>query len=70
MADIPMKIKLACKYAGVSEAELARRVGSSPQSISQRLKTGRFKTDELNRIAEAIGCKFAYSFDFEDGTKI
>ncbi|MBQ4447444.1 MAG: helix-turn-helix transcriptional regulator [Clostridia bacterium] len=70
MATIPMKIKLACKYAGISESELARRIGSSSQSISKRLKTGRFTSEELCKIAAAIGCTFSFSFDFEDGTKI
>ena len=56
--DIPKKIKLATTYAGISEAELARRVGSSSQAFGQRMKTGKFSSAELDKIAEALGAEF------------
>ena len=69
--DIPMKIKLAETYAGVSEAELARRFGcKSQQALIQRMKTGKFSTAELDKIAELLGAKFEFSFVFPDGTRI
>ena len=69
--DIPMKIKLAETYARVTEAELARRLGyKSQQALVQRMRTGKFSTQELEHIAEALGAKFEYSFSFPDGTKI
>ena len=39
---ISQKIKMALAYKGMSEAELARSVGSSPQAFNQRMKTGNF----------------------------
>ncbi len=68
--DISAKIKLAAKYANISEAELARRIGTSSQAFGQRLKTGKFTTEELNRIAETLGAKYVYGFTFSDGTNI
>lgn len=69
--DIPMKIKLAETYAKISEAELARRFGyKSQQAFLQRMKTGKFTTEELDRIAHALGAEFEYSFVFPDGTTI
>lgn len=69
--DIPMKIRLAETYASISEAELARRFGcKSQQAFVQRMKTGKFTSDELDQIAEALGAKFEYSFVFPDGTRI
>ena len=68
--DISAKIKLAAKYANISEAELARRIGTSSQAFGQRLKTGKFTTEELNRIAEALEAKYVYGFTFSDGTNI
>lgn len=69
--DIPMKIKLAETYAKVSEAELARRFGAkSQQAFVQRMKTGKFTSAELEKIADALGAKFEYSFVFPDGTRI
>lgn len=68
--DIPTKIKLAETYAKISESELARRMGTTPQALGQRLKTGKFSSAELERIAAAIGAEFVFSFKFPDGTEI
>lgn len=65
--DIPKKIKLATTYAGISEAELARRVGSSSQAFGQRMKTGKFSSAELDKIAEALGAEFVCAFKFPNG---
>ncbi len=68
--DIPTKIKLAETYAKVSETELARRLGTTPQAFGQRLKTGKFSSSDLDKIAEAIDAEFIYHFRFKDGTEI
>ena len=68
--DIPTKIRLAETYAKISEAELARRLGTSPQNLGQRLKVGKFTSGELESIAAVMGAEFRYSFYFPDGTKI
>lgn len=68
--DISKKIKTACAAAGISEAELARRVGSSPAALNNRLKTGKFSTAELEQIAAALGASYRAFFVFPDGTVI
>ena len=68
--DIPKKIKLATAYAGISEAELARRVGSSSQAFGQRMKTGKFSAAELDKIAEALGAEFVCAFKFPNGDEV
>lgn len=68
--DIPTKIKLAETYAKMSEAEVARKLGTSSQAFGQRLKTGKFTSAELDRIAGALGAEFVCYFRFPDGTKI
>ena len=68
--DIPTKIKMAEAYAGVKEAELARRLETSSQAFGQRMKTGRFTTDDLDKIAAALGAEFVYCFRFPDGTEV
>lgn len=67
---IAQKIKMALAYKNMSEAELARAIGSSPQSLHQRMKTGKYTTEELEKIAEALGAKYFFGFEFEDGTKV
>lgn len=68
--NISTKIKLAAKYAGISEAELARRFGVTPQNLNNRLKVDRFTTEDLKKLAQLIGGKFEYYIEFGDGTKI
>lgn len=68
--DIVMKIKLAETYSGITEAELARRLGyKSQQAFAQRMKTGKFTGEELSRIASALGASYTCFFEFPDGTK-
>lgn len=67
---ITQKIKMALAYKGMSEADLARAVGSSPQAFNQRMKTGKFSTEEMNKIADALEAEFFFGFTFKDGTKI
>ena len=69
MQDMGTKIRVACTLAGVSVAELARRIGTSPQNLNQRLKVGRFSTEELERMAQALGAEFRLEFIFPDGSK-
>lgn len=64
------KIKMALAFIGMSESELARKLGTTPQAFNQRMKTDKFSTDELDRIASALGAKYVAAFEFPDGTKI
>lgn len=68
--DISTKIKMACTYAHISEAELARRLGKTSQAFGQRLKTGKFSSTDLDSIAAALGAEFECSFVFDDNTRI
>ena len=68
--DIKKKIKMAESYAGISEAELARRLGTTSQAFGQRMKTGRFSSADLEKIAEALGAEFHCCFKFKDGEAI
>lgn len=59
-------IKMALAYKGQSEAELARKLGWSPQLLNKRLKTGKFSLNEWDAIAAALGAEFACSINFPD----
>ena len=67
---VPQKIKMALAYKGMSESELARAIGTSPQAFNQRMKTGKFSSEDMERIAEAMGAEYFFGFQFKDGTKI
>ncbi|SCJ78792.1 Uncharacterised protein [uncultured Flavonifractor sp.] len=68
--DTSKKIKMACAYCGISEAELARRLDTSPQAFNQRMKTGRWSDTDLGKIADALGAVVTLEFKFKDGTVI
>ncbi len=68
--NIPTKIKMAEVYAKITETELAKRIGTSPQAFNQRMKTGKFSSDDLDKIATAMGAEFVCHFRFPDGTEI
>ncbi|MDL2233763.1 XRE family transcriptional regulator [Ruminococcaceae bacterium OttesenSCG-928-L11] len=67
---ITKKIKMALAYKGKSEAWLAKEIGSSPQAFNQRMKTDKFSSEELEKIAEAMGATYSAVFEFPDGTRI
>lgn len=67
--EIKQKVETACKIAGITVTELGARMGMSQQSISYRLKTGKFRQDELEKMAEIMGCEYHSVFIFPDGNK-
>lgn len=68
--DTKQKIETACKIAGITVTELGARMGMSQQSISYRLKTGKFKQSELEQMASIMGAKYRSIFEFPDGNKV
>lgn len=70
MLDIKTKVKMAEACAGISESELAKRLETSPQALNQRLKTGKFTSEDLDRIASALGAELIFKFRFPDGTEV
>lgn len=67
---IQQQIDTACAYAGISRAELARRMGTNNNAFSQRLRTGKFSYDELEEISKQLGAKYYSAFKFPDGKEI
>ena len=68
--DVGKKVKAAAVLAGVPLNEVAEALGMSASNFTTRLRTGKFEFDELDRIAKALGVRFAGSFIFPDGTEI
>ena len=53
-----------------SEAELARRLGKSPQSFNSKMKRESFTIEDLDNIADALGVKFNREFILANGDKV
>ena len=63
-------IKMALAYAGKSEAWLAREIGSTASAFNQRMKTDKFTSEEMEKIAATLGGKYKASITFSDGTTL
>ena len=67
---ISEQIKILCVRCNVSEAELARRLGKSPQSFNAKMKRESFTIDDLKEIADAVGVEFKRNFILTNGEEI
>ena len=63
-------IKNLCKEKGISVAELARRIGQTPQNFNKKLKRETVSTEELMEIAEVLGVVFEQYYILENGEKL
>lgn len=63
-------VKKLCKEKGISVAELARRIGQTPQNFNKKLQRETVSTEELMAIANELGIKFEQSYILENGEKL
>lgn len=69
MATVQEQIKMSCIHANMTMTELAKAFGISQSGFSQRVKTGKFSREEMERIASILGCDYVSYFEFPDGKK-
>ena len=50
------------KCGNISEAELARRTGQTPQNMNNKYKRNTFKVSELEKIADALNADLSICF--------
>lgn len=67
---ISEQIKILCVKCNMSEAELARRLGKSPQSFNAKMKRESFTIADLDAIADAVGADFERNFILMNGDKV
>ncbi len=72
MQDMREYIRLCCvKKGNITEAELARRTGQTPQNMNNKYKRNTFKVSELEKVAAALGAELSIRFiDRETGEPI
>ncbi len=63
-------IRELCEKKNISLAELARRIGQSPQNFNKKLKRGTVSFEEMMEIAETMNVCYKQEFLMLDGTKI
>lgn len=64
------KIRILIKRKKTTISELAKLLETTNQNLSNKLTRDNFSEKELQRIAEALGCKFEGFFVFENEEKI
>lgn len=64
---ISEQIKILCIRKNISLAELARRLGTTPQNLNAKLKRESFTVAELEKIANVLGVTFERNFVLDDG---
>ena len=64
------KINMALSYKGISQAELARKIGTTPSNLNQKVKRNTLTKEELENIANSLGALYRAEFIFPDGTII
>ncbi len=67
---ISEQIKILCVRSNISVAELARRMGKSPQNLNAKLHRESFTIADLEEIADLVGVKFERSFVLGNGDKV
>ena len=53
---------LLIKRGNLSEAELARKLGKTPQSFNSSMKRDNFTEKDLKEIAKILDCEYKSSF--------
>lgn len=67
---ISEQIKVLCVRKNMSLAELARRLGTTPQNFNAKLKRESFTVLELEKIADVAGVTFERNFVLDDGDTV
>ena len=63
-------IDMATGYAGITSAELCRRLNWIPTKLSNRNVAGKYSLEEWEQIAKAMNAEFIIGFRFEDGKEL
>ena len=64
------QIRVLCARLNISMAELARRTGQSPQSLSGKMHRESFTISDLEKIADVTGSSFFRKFVLFNGEEI
>ena len=64
------QVKVLCVRSNISVSELARRIGTIPQSLNAKLKRESLTVADLEQIAEATDSSFERKFILKNGETV
>ena len=65
---LQQQIEMAIAYSGsVTKKEIAEKMNVTPSAFGQRLKTGKFTKEELQKIASILDAEYISVFRFRAG---
>lgn len=67
---ISEQIKVLCVRNNISVAELARRLGTTPQNFNGKLRRETLSVVDMERIAEVTGTTFRREFVLKNGETV
>ena len=70
MLSMSEKIRIILKRKKMTVVDLADKLKTSSQNLSNKLTRNNFSEQELHKIAEALECRFEGYFIFNDNEKI
>ncbi len=68
--NLTEKLKIAMIKQGVTQVELAARVGQTQSNLSQKFVANNFKLSEYERLVTALGCGLEISIITPNGERI
>jgi len=64
------QIRILCAHLNISQAQLAKMAGASPQNLNNKIRANTLTPDDLKHLAEAVGCQYVGAFILPDGQRI
>lgn len=64
------KLISALGYSGFTQTKLAEALNTSKANLNKKIKRNTLTPEDMQQIADIIGAKYVYYFEFPDGTKI
>jgi len=56
--DVKKEIRIMLADNGISQAELARRLGQTPANFNNKMQKANFRISELQEIAQKLGYEY------------
>ena len=64
------KIKILLKRRNTTATELAEKIGTSRQNLTNKFKRDNFSEKEIQQIAQALDCTFEGTFTLNESGEI